>query len=281
MNTIQYDGNALKILRKDALQNFQKYGHYFAPNDMSLEIITQEGDQAQIKLGREYRKVQKIKKKFDYLDQEIEEKYNEINDFINFSKYETINESNKTYVAKNLCNAQKRKNTLKAIELKLKLAKYDIINKIDKIRNDAINKDFEIVKNISFLAGNTLIDKSEEIKLYFQGPGSFENAFNSADFASDNEMLSNYGQKMQKFFINIKNEMSHKINSGILSIIDEFQPEIEKLKNIDSTSELNNLDVFEKAKRHLRIIDTDADKNSDIVKNFPNWTLTEPRNDVD
>ena len=110
------------------------------------------------------------------------------------------------------------------------MAKYDIINKIDKIRNETIDKDFEIVKNISFLAGNTLIDKIEEIKTYFLGAGSFEKAFNIDDFGGDNKMLSSYGQQMQKFFLKIKNEIAHKINSSIVNLVEDFQPEIEKVK---------------------------------------------------
>ena len=86
------------------------------------------------------------------------------------------------------------------IEQKLKICEFSIIDTIKKFQDEALKRDFEKVKNISFLAGSTITDKLEEIKSYFTGPSAFENAFGNDDLAQMKKCLQITETKCNYFF---------------------------------------------------------------------------------
>ena len=76
---------------------------------------------------------------------------------------------NLNIITRNIENSQKRRSMLISIDQKLKLAKYDCMTKVEKMRANFLNNDVAEVRNLIFKVGNTLNEKMSEIKSYFSG----------------------------------------------------------------------------------------------------------------
>ena len=234
-------------MRLHGLQNFQQKGFYFSEHDLSLQALNIDDSLIQVKIMQEAKKIRKIKSRYEYLNLEVTSLQNEISEFIDYTK--TMKDSNNAKICEiNLENVQKRRGQLLSIEQKLKISEYDVIEKIIKTREMSLKKDFEKVRHITFHAGNTIIDKVDEIKTYFTDIGDFGRAFNPEDLGSQEEMLTTYGQSMQKYYANLNDEMAYKIRSTILNITDEFQSHICTINDINFVCDLSDVNVSEKAK---------------------------------
>ena len=268
---LSYNCDSLKILRKDAVKNFHEDGFYCKKGDMSINFLDLDDSHLAVKIQRESSEIRRVKKNFEFLNLEIQAMSKEIKSYTQYiSEKSVIPGINLNIITRNIENSQKRRSMLISIDQKLKLAKYDCMTKVEKMRANFLNNDVAEVRNLIFKVGNTLNEKMSEIKSYFSDNASIANAINDSDFSKPEKMITEYGVKLRQYFLRMNEQIAFKVQISIKEILSEFEGHQENICKLDEISDNENLTEVELAIKHLSIIGVEP-VSMRILSGVPSW----------
>ena len=148
----------------------------------------------------------------------------------------------------------------------------DTITKVKNFRNKALENDLNIVRDMNFTIGVTLVEKIEEVEKYFSGKGAIENLISANDFGDDKNLFTEYGKKIRSYYKNLEQNLKFKLRANILEVTNEFKKHIEIIKEIEATSDNDNLTDTEIAHKHLILIEDNQNISLNLMRNLPFWS---------